>query len=83
MKAKFQDNFEFSQWFKKFFDANNGGGTTDYDPEQARGGQSDTKSIQKRKIGGAANGMGQGKCCYKRFDNQQDRYQFLGHAGFQ
>jgi RP/EB family microtubule-associated protein len=22
IKAKFQDNFEFLQWFKKFFDAN-------------------------------------------------------------
>ena len=22
MKARFQDNFEFVQWFKKFFDAN-------------------------------------------------------------
>ena len=25
MKAKFQDNFEFLQWFKKFFDAHSGG----------------------------------------------------------
>ena len=39
MKAKFQDNFEFLQWFKKFFDANYGG-DGDYDPVKARGGQS-------------------------------------------
>merc|ERR1719326_1431064 len=25
VKGKFQDNFEFLQWFKKFFDANYGG----------------------------------------------------------
>merc|ERR1719234_1216518 len=29
VKARFQDNFEFLQWFKKFFDANYGG--QDYD----------------------------------------------------
>ena len=37
MKGRFQDNFEFIQWFKKFFDANYGG--EDYDPIMARGGQ--------------------------------------------
>merc|ERR1712110_1355650 len=36
MKGRFQDNFEFIQWFKKFFDANYGG--QDYDPVMARGG---------------------------------------------
>merc|ERR1719495_1135967 len=35
-KQKFQDNFEFLQWFKKFFDANYSGG--DYDAAIARGG---------------------------------------------
>jgi len=35
-KQKFQDNFEFLQWFKKFFDANYSGG--DYDAFEARGG---------------------------------------------
>lgn len=34
VKARFQDNFEFVQWFKKFFDANYTG--EDYDPIQAR-----------------------------------------------
>jgi len=38
VKAKFQDNFEFLQWFKKFFDANYSG-DDDYDPIKARGGQ--------------------------------------------
>jgi len=38
VKAKFQDNFEFLQWFKKFFDANYSG-DDDYDPVKARGGQ--------------------------------------------
>ncbi|KAI5132170.1 microtubule-associated protein RP/EB family member 1-like [Manis pentadactyla] len=37
VKGKFQDNFEFVQWFKKFFDANYDG--KDYDPVAARQGQ--------------------------------------------
>merc|ERR1719223_1266484 len=36
IKGRFQDNFEFLQWFKKFFDANYQGG--DYDAAAARGG---------------------------------------------
>jgi len=35
-KQKFQDNFEFLQWFKKFFDANYSG--EEYDAFAARGG---------------------------------------------
>ena len=37
IKAKFQDNFEFLQWFKKFFDANYGG--QEYDALDMRGGE--------------------------------------------
>ena len=37
MKGKFQDNFEFVQWFKKFFDANYQG--QEYNPVLARGGE--------------------------------------------
>uniref|UniRef100_A0A8C0L396 Calponin-homology (CH) domain-containing protein n=1 Tax=Canis lupus dingo TaxID=286419 RepID=A0A8C0L396_CANLU len=37
VKGKFQDNFEFVQWFKKFFDANYDG--KDCDPVAARQGQ--------------------------------------------
>ncbi|XP_077345228.1 microtubule-associated protein RP/EB family member 3 isoform X2 [Lithobates pipiens] len=37
VKGKFQDNFEFIQWFKKLFDANYDG--KDYDPLLARQGQ--------------------------------------------
>ena len=37
VKGRFQDNFEFVQWFKKFFDANYQG--NDYDPLGARGGE--------------------------------------------
>ncbi|XP_056647731.1 microtubule-associated protein RP/EB family member 1 isoform X1 [Diorhabda carinulata] len=37
VKGRFQDNFEFLQWFKKFFDANYKG--TDYDALGARGGE--------------------------------------------
>ncbi|XP_066902765.1 microtubule-associated protein RP/EB family member 1 isoform X3 [Halyomorpha halys] len=36
IKGRFQDNFEFLQWFKKFFDANYDG--HEYDPVEARGG---------------------------------------------
>lgn len=37
VKGKFQDNFEFLQWFKKFFDANYDG--REYDPILTRQGQ--------------------------------------------
>ncbi|KAM4601076.1 microtubule-associated protein RP/EB family member 3-like [Polymixia lowei] len=40
VKGKFQDNFEFVQWFKKFFDANYDG--KEYDPLQTRHGQEGT-----------------------------------------
>eukprot|EP00111_Clytia_hemisphaerica_P023667 TCONS_00069759-protein len=36
IKARFQDNFEFCQWFKKFFDANYAG--QEYDALAIRGG---------------------------------------------
>lgn len=36
VKGRFQDNFEFLQWFKKFFDANYAG--QDYDAVKSRGG---------------------------------------------
>jgi len=36
VKGRFQDNFEFIQWFKKFFDINYDGG--EYDAEAMRGG---------------------------------------------
>lgn len=36
IKGRFQDNFEFLQWFKKFFDANYDG--REYDGLEARGG---------------------------------------------
>jgi len=37
VKGRFQDNFEFIQWFKKFFDANYGG--QEYDALGMRGGE--------------------------------------------
>ncbi|PAV77219.1 hypothetical protein WR25_12778 isoform K [Diploscapter pachys] len=37
IKGKFQDNFEFLQWFKKFFDANYDG--HEYNPLEARSGE--------------------------------------------
>nr|XP_006819974.1 PREDICTED: microtubule-associated protein RP/EB family member 3-like isoform X2 [Saccoglossus kowalevskii] len=56
VKGRFQDNFEFVQWFKKFFDANYKG--DDYDPIEARGGQQpaggDTRSMASRKPVGTA-----------------------------
>ena len=36
IKGRFQDNFEFCQWFKKFFDANYAG--QEYDALAVRGG---------------------------------------------
>lgn len=40
VKGRFQDNLDFIQWFKKFFDANYDG--KEYDPMQARQGQDAT-----------------------------------------
>uniref|UniRef100_A0A3P9L7W6 Microtubule-associated protein RP/EB family member 3 n=1 Tax=Oryzias latipes TaxID=8090 RepID=A0A3P9L7W6_ORYLA len=40
VKGKFQDNFEFLQWFKRFFDANYDG--KEYDPILMRQGQEGT-----------------------------------------
>ena len=37
LKGKFQDNFEFLQWFRRFYDHNNAG--YDYDPLAARNGE--------------------------------------------
>merc|ERR1719277_1561163 len=45
VKGRFQDNFEFIQWFKKFFDHNYDG--TEYDAIDRRGGEP---------MGGAAGG---------------------------
>ncbi|XP_041721775.1 microtubule-associated protein RP/EB family member 3-like isoform X3 [Coregonus clupeaformis] len=42
VKGRFQDNFEFIQWFKKFFDANYDG--KEYDPVATRQGQEGTPS---------------------------------------
>ncbi|KAG7283022.1 hypothetical protein CRUP_012915 [Coryphaenoides rupestris] len=42
VKGKFQDNFEFVQWFKKFFDANFDG--KEYDPLQSRQAHDSTPS---------------------------------------
>ncbi|KAL9980959.1 hypothetical protein ACROYT_G009604 [Oculina patagonica] len=45
VKGKFQDNFEFVQWFKRFFDANYSGPDPEYDPVRARHGKTDTPQI--------------------------------------
>jgi len=47
IKGRFQDNFEFVQWFKKFFDANYGG--QDYDAVAARGGVTLAMGSSKQK----------------------------------
>ncbi|GAV02310.1 hypothetical protein RvY_12895 [Ramazzottius varieornatus] len=56
IKGKFQDNFEFIQWFKKFFDANAAEINIDgYDPMEARGGEpmgSTTNTSTSKPTGG-------------------------------
>jgi len=49
IKSRFQDNFEFCQWFKKFFDANYGG--SEYDALAARGNVQPVTEIQVQKRG--------------------------------
>ncbi|NXX85496.1 MARE3 protein, partial [Urocolius indicus] len=65
VKGKFQDNFEFIQWFKKFFDANYDG--KEYNPLLARQGQDGgpppnpgdhTFNKPKKPIGTAGNARG-------------------------
>jgi len=52
VKGRFQDNFEFLQWFKKFFDANYDG--SEYDAMGARGGE---EVGGAKPAGGAARNM--------------------------
>merc|ERR1719245_2372836 len=54
VKARFQDNFEFVQWFKKFFDANYGG--QEYDALAMRGGE----QVGSTKPGGMVSRPGAG-----------------------
>jgi RP/EB family microtubule-associated protein len=66
VKGKFQDNFEFVQWFKRFFDANYQG--QEYDAVGARDGQSlgsSSKAAPKKKpqvVSQLAKGGTKGKC---------------------
>lgn len=53
IKGRFQDNFEFCQWFKKFFDANYAG--QEYDALAVRGGVQPIADGGAKKIGGNAN----------------------------
>lgn len=52
VKGRFQDNFEFIQWFKKFFDANYGG--QEYDALAMRGGEQVGASKMGARPGAAA-----------------------------
>merc|ERR1719322_1609599 len=54
VKGRFQDNFEFVQWFKKFFDANYGG--QEYDALAMRGGE----QVGSTKPGGMVSRPGAG-----------------------
>ncbi|XP_066937752.1 microtubule-associated protein RP/EB family member 1 isoform X2 [Macrobrachium rosenbergii] len=57
IKGKFQDNFEFLQWFKKFFDANYDG--SEYDALAARFGEPmmGKSGVARKPIGGAPRAM--------------------------
>ena len=51
IKGRFQDNFEFIQWFKKFFDANYGG--QEYDALGMRGGEQVGSANKPGRVGAA------------------------------
>lgn len=55
VKGRFQDNFEFLQWFKKFFDANYGG--QPYNAAEARGGLSVGSGGNKVPMGKISHGL--------------------------
>lgn len=48
LKGKFQDNFEFLQWFKRFYDHNDAG--YDYDPLTARNNEARSYYISKTNL---------------------------------
>ena len=54
VKGKFQDNFEFLQWFKKFFDANYGG--QEYDALGMRGGEEVGSGMKIGRTNGSSTG---------------------------
>ena len=69
VKGRFQDNFEFVQWFKRFFDANNQG--YEYDALAARGGESVGSANNKGALSkaptnrtAAPKSRGKGMCWY-------------------
>ena len=45
VKAKYQDNLEFAQWMKRYFDLN--GGSKEYDAVARRGGDADFGFAEK------------------------------------
>ena len=59
VKGRFQDNFEFVQWFKKFFDANYDG--REYDAGGAREGQSVETGKNTAKGPAASSGIKKGE----------------------
>ena len=61
VKGRFQDNFEFCQWFKKFFDANYDGG--EYDPVAARDGQVVATGNKASKVASSGGGAARKSGC--------------------
>lgn len=58
-KAKYQDNLEFIQWLKKYFDTN-GGARQDYDANERRGNcVVDFSFAEKNVVPKTYNGSGQ------------------------
>ena len=55
VKGRFQDNFEFVQWFKKFFDANYDGG--EYYAAEARENQQVATGAAIKKAPGGGTGL--------------------------
>jgi len=55
IKGRFQDNFEFLQWFKKFFDANYDG--RDYDASAVREGAPMGFGIPGKSLPGTSGGI--------------------------
>lgn len=59
-KAKYQDNLEFAQWLKRYFDLNGGGRGDNYSAEEKRGSaQVDFSFAEKNVVPKSYNGSGQ------------------------
>uniref|UniRef100_A0A1A9ZX13 Microtubule-associated protein RP/EB family member 1 n=1 Tax=Glossina pallidipes TaxID=7398 RepID=A0A1A9ZX13_GLOPL len=78
IRGRFQDNFEFLQWFKKFFDANYDG--REYEPLVARGGIKLGSGVGGSGGGGGNSGAGSSNDLVEKRHIQMPSGRAIHHA---